>query len=339
MNDKKSLATEYPEIAKEWHPTKNGILKPTAVTAGSHKKVWWLGLCGHEWQATIKNRTAARTSCPYCSNRKVLSGFNDLATTNPTVAKEWNYNKNIGLLPTMISSGSNKKVWWKCSLGHEWQAVVVERADRGTECPYCTNQKVWIGFNDLATTNPSIASEWNYNKNQELLPTMVPPGSQKRVWWKCCLGHEWQETIVKRTTRGYGCPVCSGHKVLAGFNDLATICPDIAEEWHPTKNGTLNPTDVTAGSSKKVWWICRKGHKWQASIDSRTQKRAGCPICNQELKTSFLQQLAESNLLIPVLYQYLWIVTLQRRNSLHWLRILLLIPYSLILSMRLSEKR
>ena len=119
---------------------------------------------------------------------------------------------------------------------------------------------------------------------------MVPPGSQKRVWWKCSLGHEWQETIVKRTIRGYGCPVCSGHTVLAGFNDLATICPDVAEEWHPTKNGTLDPTDVTAGSSKKVWWICRKGHEWQASIDSRTLSRAGCPICNQELKTSFPEQ-------------------------------------------------
>ena len=290
MDNKKTLATEYPDIAKEWHPTKNGTLKPSDVTARSHKKVWWLGLCGHEWQAEIGNRTAAGTKCPYCSNRKVLRGFNDLATTNPTVANEWNYEKNLGLLPTMVSSGSNKKVWWKCSLGHEWQAAVVERADRGTGCPYCANQKVWIGFNDLATTNPNVASEWNYNKNQELLLTMVPPGSLKRVWWKCSLGHEWQATIVNRTTNGYGCPVCSGHKVLVGFNDLATICPDVAEEWHPTKNGTLKPTDVTIGSGKKVWWICRKGHEWKASIDSRTLSRSGCPTCNQELKTSFPEQ-------------------------------------------------
>ena len=156
MEKKKTLATEYPDIAKEWHPTKNGTLKPTDVTAGSHKKVWWLGLCGHEWETAIKYRTASGNKCPYCSNRKVLTGFNDLATTNPTVANEWNYEKNIDILPTMISSGSNKKVWWKCSLGHEWQAAVVERADRGTGCPYCANQKVWIGFNDLATTNPRM---------------------------------------------------------------------------------------------------------------------------------------------------------------------------------------
>lgn len=290
MKDKKSLATEYPEIAKEWHPTKNGTLKPTDVTVGSHKKVWWICNKGHKWTAQITNRTAAGTNCPYCSNRKVLSGFNDLATTNPTVANEWNYVKNIGLLPTMISSGSNKKVWWKCSLGHEWQAAVVERAVRGTGCPYCTNQKVLVGFNDLATTNPAIASEWNYNKNHELLPTMVTPGSQKRVWWKCSLGHEWQATIVKRTIRGDGCPVCSGNKVLAGFNDLATIYPDVAKEWHPIKNGNFFPTQVAPKSGKKVWWVCRKGHEWQASIGSRTSKRAGCPICSQELKTSFPEQ-------------------------------------------------
>lgn len=290
MEIKKTLAVEYPKISREWHPTKNGTLKPTDVTVGSHKKVWWICNKGHNWIATIKNRTAAGSKCPYCSNQKVLVGFNDLASTSPTVANEWNYEKNLCLLPTMISSGSDKKVWWKCSLGHEWQARVADRVFHESGCPYCANQKVLIGFNDLATTNPSIASEWNYNKNQEIQPTMVPQGSQKKVWWKCSLGHEWQETIVKRTIRGYGCPVCAGHKVLAGFNDLATVCPDVVEDWHPTKNGTLKPTDVTAGSNRKVWWICRKGHEWQASIGSRTLLRAGCPICNQEQKTSFPEQ-------------------------------------------------
>lgn len=290
VEKEKSLAYLFPEIAKEWHPTKNGTLKPTNVTSGSHKKVWWICNKGHEWIVSIKNRTAGRTNCPYCSNRKVLSGFNDLASTNPTVANEWNYEKNEGLLPTMISSGSNKKVWWKCSLGHEWQAEVVKRAVRETGCPYCANQKVLKGFNDLATTNPSIALEWNYEKNKELLPTMISSGSNKKVWWKCSLGHEWQAEVVKRAIRGTGCPVCSGHKVLAGFNDLATVYPDVAEEWHPTKNIDLLPSQVTPKSDKKVWWICRKGHEWKASICSRTLLRAGCPICNQELKTSFPEQ-------------------------------------------------
>ena len=75
MGKKFSLTNVYPEIAKEWHPTKNGTLRPTDVIAGSHKKVWWVCNKGHEWLATIHNRTAAGTKCPYCSNKKVLSGL------------------------------------------------------------------------------------------------------------------------------------------------------------------------------------------------------------------------------------------------------------------------
>ena len=286
----KQYVSDNAQLMAEWNWEKNNELgfSPETLTLGSNKIVWWTCDKGHEWQVSIKHRNKVR-GCPYCANRRVLKGFNDLQTLNPTLAKEWIYEKNNSLTPADVMPNSNKNAWWKCSKGHEWQATIAER-NRGSGCPYCANQKVLIGFNDLATTNPSIATEWNYNKNQELLPTMVPPGSQKRVWWKCSFGHEWQETIVKRTIRGYGCPVCSGHKVLAGFNDLATICPDVAEEWHPTKNGDLLPSQVAPKSGKKVWWICRKGHEWQACIGSRTHLRARCPICNQELKTSFPEQ-------------------------------------------------
>lgn len=199
----RNLLKDNIELMKEYNYAKNVDLDLDKITIGTKKKIWWKCSLGHEWQSAVGSRSNG-VGCPYCSNRKVLRGYNDLASTNPNVANEWDYEKNIGLLPTMISSGSNKTVWWICSLGHEWKAVVVERAIRGTGCPYCANQKVLVGFNDLATKNPAIASEWDYSKNQELLPTMVPPGSLKRVWWKCSLGHEWHEIIEKRAIRGYG---------------------------------------------------------------------------------------------------------------------------------------
>ena len=291
MAEKKYII-DNAELMSEWDWEKNNKigLDPLKITVGSHSKAWWICKCRHEWEAEIKNRAKGRTGCPYCLNKKVLIGFNDLATTNPEIAEEWNFEKNKELLPTMIPAGSQKKVWWKCSKGHEWQALVVERAVRKTGCPYCANQKVLIGFNDLATTNPELAIEWNYEKNKDLSPKMVVSGSLKKVWWKCSLGHEWQETVVKRTARGYNCPFCSSHKVLAGFNDLAIKYPDVAKEWHPTKNGSLTPCEVSASSKKKAWWICSKGHEWQAVIGSRTDSRAGCPICNQEMKTSFPEQ-------------------------------------------------
>ena len=80
------------------------------------------------------------TGCPYCAGKKVLKGYNDLKTVNPTLAKEWNYEKNNGLTPEDVMPNSNKKVWWKCSKGHEWQAMVINR-NKGRGCPKCYREK------------------------------------------------------------------------------------------------------------------------------------------------------------------------------------------------------
>ena len=180
-------------------------MTPTSVLPNSSKKVWWKCSKGHEWQATIGSRNNGN-GCPYCSGRVAVKGENDLQAINPTLTKEWDYEKNKGLTPVDITPNSHKKVWWKCSNGHEWQAAISDR-NRGRGCPYCSNKKVLLGYNDLATTNPEIAAEWHPTKNGDLLPTMVSSGSHKKVWWKCKNGHEWQSKIEKRKA-GSGCPVC-----------------------------------------------------------------------------------------------------------------------------------
>ena len=86
---------------------------------------------------------------------------------------------------------------------------------------------------------------------------------------------------MDRTRGTNGCPYCGNKKVLAGFNDLASIEPEIAAEWHPELNGALTPEMVTAGSNRKVWWLCPEGHVWRTAISNRTnaKKRTGCPVC------------------------------------------------------------
>ena len=111
------LVTLKPELAAEWS-SKNNPLKPTMVTVGSHKKVIWKGKCGHEWTATVKSRAISGTGCPYCSHNKVLEGFNDLASQRPLIASEWS-ERNYPLKPNMVTVFANRKVWWKCSKGHE----------------------------------------------------------------------------------------------------------------------------------------------------------------------------------------------------------------------------
>ena len=188
----------------------------------------------------------------------------------PTLMKDldWDKNNKKGLTPNSLSSGSSKKAWWKCPLGHEWKASIYERATRNTGCSYCANRKIYIGFNDLPTTNPDLAKEWHPIKNGKLTPYEVIGVSPKKVWWLCKNGHEWQANIESRAS-GRGCPFCANNKILEGFNDLETTHPLLVEEWNFEKNGSLYPNAILAGSGKKVWWKCKSGHEWQATVSHR----------------------------------------------------------------------
>ena len=200
------------------------------------------------------------------------------------VAAEWNYEKNKPLLPSQFTAGSAKKVWWCCKYHHEWESVIESRTS-GTGCPYCTNRKVLIGFNDLATTNPEVANEWDYKQNGDLLPTMVTYGSTKQVWWQCGAGHEWKASINDRITMG--CPYCSRHRVVSGKTDLSTVFPQLSKEWNYKKNGQLVPELIAASSNKKVWWICKNSHEWEATVNNRN-RGDGCPYCsNKKLLTGY----------------------------------------------------
>ena len=280
MADKKEkkYLIDNPTLMAEWNWEKNNELglDPKTLTCGSGKKVWWKCTKGHEWLATIDSRNRGN-GCPYCSNHKVLNGYNDLATLNPKLANEWNYEKNGDLRPENFAPNSNIKVWWKCGNRHEWQATINNRSN-GNGCPYCAGQKVVKGENDLVTLNPTVAKEWNYEKNGDLNPEDFTSGSNKLVWWKCSKGHEWQATINNRTN-GYDCPYCAGRFAIKEINDLATINPKLVKEWNYEKNGDLKPEDFTANSHKKVWWKCEKGHEWQATIANRNNG-TGCPYCS-----------------------------------------------------------
>ena len=273
------LASRFPELAREWHPTKNLPLTPECVLPGSEIKVWWRCGLGHVWRATIHSRTDG-CGCPVCANRAVALGVNDLASQFPNLAQEWHPTKNGALTPQEVTFGTKRKVWWRCEKGHEWYVSVQSRTLDGTGCPVCAGRVILPGENDMASQFPEVAQECHPTKNGPLLPSQVAPSCKRRVWWLCPQGHEYVAAVGMRTMRNSGCPYCAGKKVLAGFNDLTTTEPEIAAQWHPTLNGSLTPQMVTAGSHKKVWWLCAEGHVWKAVIYSRAGKqRRGCPVC------------------------------------------------------------
>lgn len=122
----------------------------------------------------------------------------------------------------------------------------------------------------------------------------------KKVWWQCEQGHAWQAAVSTRVKQGADCPVCSNYVALAGYNDLQTLYPAIAAQWHPEMNGTLTPQQVTAGSNRRVWWICPEGHVWRTAVYNRAgrNKRTGCPVCAGNYKVAY-QQRAYQEILVP----------------------------------------
>lgn len=261
------LSEVHPELVAEWSD-KNLPLTPDRITYGSNKVVWWKGACGHEWQTSVKARSNGE-NCPICSGARVIEGINDLATLKPELADEWS-SKNDPLKPTMVTTGSHKKVIWQDKYGHEWTATVKSRALNGTGCPYCSHNKVLVGFNDLASQRPQIASEWS-ERNYPLKPDMVTVFANRKVWWRCSKGHEWN-TLISTRSGGSGCPYCSGQLLLKGFNDFATTHPQLAQEWSD-RNLPFTPDMINEKSRRNVWWKCREcGYEWQSVVYAVTDK-------------------------------------------------------------------
>ena len=132
----KKLLSEYPKLLREWHPSKNGDLKPDEFTYGSIVKVWWLCSKGHSYNTRILSRTSSKTGCPYCSGHRVGKD-NNLKVLFPKIATEWHPKKNGDLKPEDFPGSSNKKVWWLCPIDHSYDARIYNRTINKSGCPHC----------------------------------------------------------------------------------------------------------------------------------------------------------------------------------------------------------
>jgi superfamily II DNA or RNA helicase len=199
----------------------------------------------------------------------------------PELVAEWHPTKNGELKPSQVSAGSGMKAWWQCPVHsvHVYDMIVGDRT-RGQKCPYCSGKRVCVE-NSLSTRYPEIARQWHPTMNGDLTPDQVTVGSNENVWWQCPdhSGHVYDMSVYLRTN-GNNCPHCRGLRVCVA-NALSTTHPELALEWHPTMNGDLTPDQVTAHSTRKVWWICSSNseHVWLAKISHRTRRKHGCPRC------------------------------------------------------------
>ena len=186
-----------------------------------------------------------------------------------------------------VSSGGNKTPRWICECNRGHKLIVPTDFVKKGYCYYCSGKMVLAGFNDFKTKNPKAAEEWNYDKNTSS-PNDFLPYSNKKVWWICSsCGGEWKSTISSKNS-GHGCPYCTNHKPSL-TNNLAVVAPDLAAEWNYVKNGNLKPEDISPNYNSKVWWICKRGHEWQAKPNNRMNGR-GCRVCSAEMRSSFPEQ-------------------------------------------------
>ena len=288
--------SDIPSLMNEWDWSKNGEigLFPNELLLGSNKKAWWKCDKNHSYMDYIYKKGNGKT-CPYCTNKRILKGYNDLATVYPRLAQEWNYTRNQISINDVVL-GSSKKVWWKCSkCGAEWMASIRSRTQRNSGCPQCSKQKRVQSRSETILNNhgslniPLLLEEWDYDANGELLPENVTNGSGQIVNWKCSkCGYKWKAKVSNRAN-GRGCPLCSNKVVVQGVNDLLTTHPDLAKEWDYQKNIELTPQNVTYGTNKKVYWLCPQGHSYQATVLHRSSG-TNCPICNSGRQTSFAEQ-------------------------------------------------
>jgi hypothetical protein len=276
---RRPLEVYYPELALEFHKALNGKLNIRSVGTGMRAQVWWECSKGHEFIASPASRISNRTGCPICSGRLALIGVSDLRAMYPEIFTQLSDPgrfKDVAVHP-----GSNEKLEWRCQANplHLWEASVYSRV-QGSGCPVCNGKTVLSGENDLESIHPELAEEWS-SKNK-LKSTQVHFGSQRKFLWTCrrIQSHEWSATVASRA-KGAGCPICANQRLLVGFNDLATVFPELLPLWHAEKNGKLTPQDLIGASGKPVTWKCliNGDHFWVAPPSRLISQGAGCPIC------------------------------------------------------------
>lgn len=232
-------------------------------------------LCGKVHRSTIDSFRAERV-CDCCKVPR--SPKNPLVVSNPALSNQWHSRRNGKLLPKDVSAKSHRRVWWECSVGHEWEAVIYSRS-AGKGCPVCSGRKVVDGVNDLKTLFPQLAEEWDTELNAGFSPELVSPGSNLRFWWRCSKdkSHIWNTSAIKRSSAGTGCPLCALDKFKPGVNDLATVRPDLAAEWSIDRN-TENPSEIYISSRAEFYWEGDCGHTWKQRLNNRI-RGFGCTVC------------------------------------------------------------
>lgn len=282
------LAAEHPEVAAEWHPTKNGDLTPKDVLPGTAAQVWWACPDGHAYRMPVQARTGPKprrcTECIRVEGVRLPGQRRSLRSRFPVVADLWHPTRNGDLTPDTVDCLDERVVWWCCPRDerHEWEADIKRSARKvPPACPFCAGRRA-LFQDSLAGLAPELAQQWHKTKNGDLTPDAVPALSHRPAWWQCPVApdHEWKTPVRRRYESQSGCLACLNLQVSV-TNRLDLRFPEVASQWHPTRNGDLTPDRLVYGSGRMCWWLCAEcGNEWKATPERRTVLLTSCRRCN-----------------------------------------------------------
>lgn len=352
------LATTHPHLLLIWNYEKNNELGiyPTSLTYGSEQPVWWKCPKGHEYKKTPNQKTTAQFGCPICNKKRQTSFpeqyfylclkdiygvvFNRYKIDGIEVdiylpeyklgieydgilyhSEEDKIQKDIkkeeklkqkGISLIRIREDNSEGVHKKDNIYKykvnsfsmkdckSWN-IIIEDIVKNLNNQIGEN-KVFTPPDFLEISNrivaeiqnqkyegslgykfPELLKEWDYEKNGDIDPFSIAPGSHTPAWWVCEKGHSYNALISNRAhkTNPTKCPICQNKKLLVGYNDLESQNPILAKMFDIEKNG-ITPDKVIYGGKTEWFWVCEKGHTFKRSLDKGKRTPHICPECYKE---------------------------------------------------------
>ncbi len=276
-----TLAARFPEIAREWHPDRNGDLTPDQVVFGSNARAWWKCIRGHEWRTQIVARTTYGTGCPKCNLNTSKVELRLLAEMRWMVGQVHHQHKIEGKEFDLYAPAAGICVevdgarWHADKLAHDLLKVRICEANglhlirvRGFGLPEIKGDVIWFADKQRTDLLPICKEVAHRVLNKGLCDAETKTRlTQYLVAEAFCNDEAYKEFL----------------SLLPGVlpeKAITATHPEIARQWNEELNSPLKPEMFSAGSGQKIWWLCEKGHSWDAYIYSRTGVNAGCPYCS-----------------------------------------------------------
>lgn len=305
MTKTRPMSEANPELFAQWRD------ESAADThlLGSEYAALWEAECGHQWRASIRSRMAGK-NCPLCSGNRVAVGVNDLATVRPDLVAEWSEKNDK--TPAEVTTGSAYMALWECAAHqHKYTMMVAQHAREGRGCPVCSGRRILPGFNDFATANPDIATEFiRDSEGKGRTPHTVGANSHAKFIWECAAGHEWPSEPAQRNA-GMTCRVCRGRggarsNAVAPAStkakaqptgsrapSAAELAPHLAAEFvSDPENLGRTPHNTARGSKNLLTWKCPDcAYVYTSRVQHRVNGQ-GCPACSGKVVAPGINDLA-----------------------------------------------